>query len=148
MTITSPISASRMARAASCTDAVPGRDTGLGVISSRICCAIRYSFYWGRGLGLRDVGQRCGVCTRARWRRCRPRVGLARRRTLAEEIIARGALAYHPCPPHWGSPSTAALWSHCIERVERHTGTEMAIDRSLPLSDKQGLSARDLICCT
>jgi hypothetical protein len=33
-----------MARAASRTDAVPGSATGLGVISSRICCAMRYSF--------------------------------------------------------------------------------------------------------
>ena len=32
----------------------------------------------------------------------KPRVGLARRRTLVEEIIPRGTLAYHPCPPHWG----------------------------------------------
>jgi hypothetical protein len=29
-----------MARAASCTDAVPGSDTGFWVISSRICWAI------------------------------------------------------------------------------------------------------------
>ena len=53
----------RMARDASCTDAVPGSATGLGVISSRICCAIRYSFGEGKGLGLQDVGQRCSVCT-------------------------------------------------------------------------------------
>ena len=46
MTITSPISPSRMARAASCTEAVPGSDTGFGVISSRICCAMRSSFCW------------------------------------------------------------------------------------------------------
>jgi hypothetical protein len=72
------------------------------VSSSRICCTMSSSFCWGRGLGLQRAGPRCGVCTRALWRRCPPRVGLARRRPLVEEIIPRGALAYHPCPPHWG----------------------------------------------
>ena len=72
------------------------------VSSSRICCTMISSFCWGRGLGLQRAGPRCGVCTRALWRRCPPRVGLARRRPLVEEIIPRGALAYHPCPPHWG----------------------------------------------
>src|SRR5262245_23809471 len=65
MTITSPISASRMARAASCTDAVPGSATGLGVISSRICCAIRYSFCGGSGLGHGRVRQDAAQSVRA-----------------------------------------------------------------------------------
>ena len=57
------------------------------VSSSRICCTMSSSFCWGRGLGLQRAGPRCGVCTRALWRRCPPRVGLTRRRPLVEEII-------------------------------------------------------------
>jgi len=42
-TITLPISASRLARVTSGTDAVPGSATGGGAISARICWAIRSS---------------------------------------------------------------------------------------------------------
>ena len=59
MTITSPLSVFRIARAVSYTATVPGSALGWEGISSRICWTIPYALGWGQRLGLWAVGQRC-----------------------------------------------------------------------------------------